>query len=407
MKKQLTKKFLILLLGICAIFGTCKFDYDAKVSDFVPVESVTGVPTGGVVGYKITLNRSVYPSEATNKTIVWSIEEDGGTGAALDRNKLTAAKTGIVKVKAVIKDGKAPGTDFTAYFNIVILDEYLAVNSIQDIPSKISVGSVTLTGTVKPSNAVNRTIIWELKDAGTTGATLDGDVLTTTAIGKLTLTAIVKKGAGPDTDYRQDLEIRVAPISVTSITGVATGCMEGNYILFGIVSPRNATFKNITWEVKDPGRTTGAMINGDVLTTTSVEEGSVFLRTIKVTAVVKDGIDLGYDYIQDFDIQIWRYHFPVLRINELPKECRVGDYTLSGSPYGNNLPYLINKTIIWEVLDAGETGAVIDGNVLTTTAPGTVTITAIVKDGAIEGDFWDPPYTILDYTQEFEMEITP
>jgi hypothetical protein len=44
--------------------------------------------------------------------------------------------------------------------------------------------------------------------------------------------------------------------------------------------------------------------------------------------------------------------------------------------------------------------------VLTTTAPGTVTITAIVKDGAIEGDLWGE-YTLVDYREDFTMVILP
>jgi hypothetical protein len=387
MKKPLTKKFLIILLSVCAIFGTCKFEYDSRSSNFVPVKSITGVPTGGVKGYEFTLSRSVEPETATNKTIVWSIEEDGGTDAVLDRNKLTATSTGTVTVKAVIKDGKAPGVDYTQEFEITIFDEYIAVNSIQDIPSRISTGSVTLKGTVKPSDAVNKTIKWELKPGGETGATLVGDQLTTTAFGKLTVTAVVEKGAGPDTDFRQDFEITVSFIPVTSITGVASGCVMGNYTLFGIVSPRNATFKNITWQIND-ARSTGAVIkNGNELATTST-------GTVRVAAIVKDGIDFGYDFIQDFNIKIDNYHYGTTSIVGLPTGCRVGDYTLGGVIPNQ---YMTNITIIWEVADAGETGAVIDGNVLTTTAPGTVTITAIVKDGTAPG---------VDYRQEFSMEIT-
>jgi hypothetical protein len=400
MKENSTKKFLIILLGVCAIFGTCKFEYDSRSSNFVPVEEIKGVPTGGVKGYEFTLNRSVYPSTATNQAIVWSIAEDGETNATLNRNKLTATESGTVTVRALIKDGKARGVDYAQEFEIEILDEYIEVNAIQDIPTKISIGTYKLEGTVKPNNAVNKTIIWELKDAGTTGAILNGDVLTVTTMGKLTLTALVEKGAGPDTDFRQDLEIRVAPISVTSITGFATGCMVGDHTLFAIVSPRNATFKNISWEVKSAG-VTGAVINGNVLTTTSRsiwfdEYLSYYGEPIKVRAIVKDGVDFDYDYIQDFEIGINDTHYPVTSLENPPIECSVGDFTLFVTVVSLYY-YATNRTVIWEIEDAGGTGAVIDGDVLTTTAPGTVKLTAIVKDGTAPG---------VDYTQEFSMDIT-
>jgi endo-1,4-beta-xylanase len=383
-----------LLLCACAVFGTCKFDYDSRTDGFVPVEDIKGVPTGGVKGYEFTLSRSVEPETATNKTIVWSITEDGRTNAALNRNKLTATESGTVRVEARIKDGSAPGADFTAYFDITILDEYNAVNAIQDIPLKILPGTYKLEGTVKPDNAVNKTIIWELKEEGTTGALLVGDTLTTSAWGKLTVTAIVEKGAGPDTDFSQDFEIRVAPLPVTSITGVATGCVVGDYTLPGIVSPRNATFKNIIWEVKSAG-VTGAVINGNVLTTTSVRP--YFLTgTVKVTAVVKDGIDFGYDFIQDFVIGIVRsdVYVPVSSMTGFPTGCPTGDFILSGniSPYNAT-----NKTIIWELVSADETGAVIDGNMLTTLRAGSIDILARIKDGKAPGE---------DFTEPFTMNIT-
>jgi hypothetical protein len=386
MKKPLTRFFLILLLVACAIFGTCKFDYDLRADGFVPVESIIGVPTGNVKNKEFTLSRSVYPSTATNKTIVWSISEDGETNATLNRNKLTATEAGTVTVRAVIKDGKAPGEDYAQEFEITIFEEYIAVNSIQDVPKNIPAGTVTLTGTVKPGNAVNKTIIWELKSAGETGATLDGDVLTTTAMGTLTVTAIVEYGAGPDTDFSQDFTITVAPLSVSSITGVASGCVVGDYTLFGIVSPQNATFKDITWEVKDDSRRTGAVINGNVLTTTSA-------GTVKVTAIVKDGIDFDYDYIQDFDIEVQDFFTPVNSIGGLPLGCLIGDYTLFARV---DPAEATNRTIILELIDAGTTGAVMDGSVLTTASTGTLTVRALVRDGAEDGD----------YTQDFDIRIT-
>jgi hypothetical protein len=405
MKKLLTRKFLIILLGVCAIFGTCKFEYDSRSSGFVPVESITGVPTGGVKGYEFTLSRSVEPETATNKAIVWSIAEDGGTNAILDRNKLTATSTGTVTVRAVIKDGKAPGEDYTQEFDITVHEEYIAVNAIQGIPAKISIGTFKLEGTVRPDDAVNKTITWEIKSAGTTGALLNGDVLTVSTWGMLTVTAIVEKGAGPDTDFRQDFEITVAPISVTSITGVTTKCVMGDYTLFGIVSPMNATFKNITWQLKEAGRTV-AVINGDTLRTTSVSETYPSQAMVRVTAVVKDGIDFGYDYIQDFDIEILEYYNPVEEIYDLPTECRVGDYVyLSGVVSPDHATYY---NIIWELVSAGETGAYIEaGRWVVTPRTGTVTINAIVKGGTTQGDYPDGKYTIEDYRQEFTMTITP
>jgi hypothetical protein len=140
-----------------------------------------------------------------------------------------------------------------------------------------------------------------------------------------------------------------------------------------------------------------------VLTTTSISNGNIWVR-----AVIKNGLDFDYDYIQDFYIKI-DYFNPVDLLYNFPTQCSIGNYTLYASVSPSNAT---NKTIIWEVKDAGGTGAVINGDVLTTTAPGTVTITAIIKDGNLEGDYDYPDpdpskYTYVDYREDFSMVISP
>jgi hypothetical protein len=129
------------------------------------------------------------------------------------------------------------------------------------------------------------------------------------------------------------------------------------------------------------------VIDGNVLTTTS--EG-----TIKVTARVKDGIYLGFDYIQGFNIQIVDTIVPVTAIDGLPMGIYPGDYTL---PAYVEPSYATNRTIIWEVKSAGGTGAVVDGKVLTTNSAGTVTLGATIKDGLAQGE---------DYKKDFTMRIS-
>ena len=51
---------------------------------------------------------------------------------------------------------------------------------------------LTLAATVAPSDATNQTIVWSVKNAGTTGASITGgNTLTATAAGTVTVTASV------------------------------------------------------------------------------------------------------------------------------------------------------------------------------------------------------------------------
>jgi uncharacterized protein YjdB len=49
--------------------------------------------------------------------------------------------------------------------------------------------SLNLKGNVSPSNATSKDITWTIKDAGTTGATINGNTLSTTGTGTVVVTA--------------------------------------------------------------------------------------------------------------------------------------------------------------------------------------------------------------------------
>jgi uncharacterized repeat protein (TIGR02543 family) len=87
-----------------------------------PVTSITGVPTAGTKGYVVDLSgASVEPSEATNKTIEWSVKDAGDTGVtAIADKKFTPAATGTLELTASIANGSAVGTPFTREYTITI-----------------------------------------------------------------------------------------------------------------------------------------------------------------------------------------------------------------------------------------------------------------------------------------------
>lgn len=90
-------------------------------------------------------------------------------------------------------------------------DSFVAVTSITEVPASGTKGvDITLTGTVAPANATNKTIAWSVKSAGTTGATIDGDELSTTDAGTVTVTATITNGTAVGTPFVKDFEIVIA-----------------------------------------------------------------------------------------------------------------------------------------------------------------------------------------------------
>ncbi|WP_217593553.1 CBM35 domain-containing protein [Cohnella sp. GbtcB17] len=87
-------------------------------SDFRVVTDVSAVPAAMKTGQALTLFGTVSPTNATRKSIVWSVKDAGKTGAALNSNVLTATKTGTVVVTATIEEGSAVGAAYSKNFTI-------------------------------------------------------------------------------------------------------------------------------------------------------------------------------------------------------------------------------------------------------------------------------------------------
>jgi len=97
------------LLCAAAVLFTGCFGFDSRPEsgggEFVPVESIDGIPAVSVPYIAISLSGTVMPENATNKKAEWSIKSDGGTNSAVDGARLTANGEGTVTVTARIKTG--------------------------------------------------------------------------------------------------------------------------------------------------------------------------------------------------------------------------------------------------------------------------------------------------------------
>lgn len=272
----------------------------------VPVTDISGIDVTATEGTDLVLTATVTPSNSTYNSIVWSIKNAGSTGAVLNGNTLSTTSAGTMIVTATIENGITANTPYTQDFTITVNEDpsvYKAVTNITGVATTATAGTdITLTGTVIPANATNKTIAWTIKSPGTTGATRTGNTLSTTAAGTVTVTATIANGASATTPYTQDFTITVndAPpafVAVTDISGVAAAVTAGTDIaLTGTVNPVNATNKTITWSVKNAG-TTGAALNGNILSTRAA-------GTLIVTAAIENGASVAAPYTQDFTIRV-------------------------------------------------------------------------------------------------------
>ena len=182
-------KLAIVMAVILSALTGCK-----KEDNFVPVSSISGVPAVAEATVPLTLTATVSPSDATNQSIVWTVKSAGSTGASISGgNILTATAAGTKTVTATIANGATKNTPFTKDFSITVNDAFVPVSNISNVPTEANVDSLlTLTATITPSNATNQTIVWSVKDAGATGASLtEGNKLKIASAGAAIVTATI------------------------------------------------------------------------------------------------------------------------------------------------------------------------------------------------------------------------
>jgi hypothetical protein len=99
--------------------------------------------------------------------------------------------------------------------------DFVAVTNITGVPATATAGTaLTLTGTVEPSTATNKTIAWSVV-SGT--ATISGSTLNATAAGQVTVKATIANGTAQGTNYTKDFVITVGsggPSSTFTLTGI-------------------------------------------------------------------------------------------------------------------------------------------------------------------------------------------
>jgi endo-1,4-beta-xylanase len=271
-------------------------------------------------------------------------------------------------------------------------DSFTPVSAIIDVPGTATAGTpLTLSGTVQPENATNKTIVWSVAEPGTTGASIsNGNTLNVTAAGTVTVTAAIAYGLADGKDYTRNFTITVntAHVPVSAIIDVPGTVTAGTPLtLSGTVEPENATNKTIVWSVADQGTTGASISNGNTLNTTAA-------GTVTVTATIANGLASG-DYTRNFTITVNTALIPVSAVIDVPGTATAGiPLTLSGTVEPENAT---NKTIVWSVAEPGTTGAsVSNGNTLNTTAAGTATITATIANGLADGEA---------YTQSFDIAV--
>ena len=241
--------------------ATCTVIVNKKV---VAVTSVTLNKTELTLteGESEMLTATVKPDDATDKTVTWNTSD--ASIATVDANgKVTAVKEGSATITA--KAGEKSAT-----CSVTVNKKVIAVTSVTLNKTELTLTeseSETLTATVKPDDASDKTVTWSSSNAAVASVDANGKV-TAMMVGTATITA--KAG---DKSATCSVTVNKKVISVTSVALNKTELTltEGeSETLTATVKPDDATDKTVTWSTSDANVAT-VDANGKV---TAVKEGN-------------------------------------------------------------------------------------------------------------------------------------
>jgi uncharacterized protein YjdB len=307
-----------------------------------------------------TLKATVEPANATNKAVTWKSSNDNI--AKVNNGTVTAGETaGTATIIVATQDGSK--TD-TCVVNVTTLVNSVSLNKAS---TTILVGNTeTLTETVLPDNAANKSVTW--KSSNENVATVSaGGLVTGVAAGSATITATAQDGSGKTGTCA--VTVTSTPIQVTGVTLDKTSIpnlqLNATQTLTATVKPDNATDKGVTWISSN---TSVATITGTGLTVTvtGIAPGST-----DIIVITDDGAKTATCTVTVPPVTS-------VTLNKTTASIAVGEtQTLTATVAPSNAA---NRDVTWSSSDTTKATVSATG-LVTGVAAGPATITVTTADG--------------------------
>lgn len=171
--------------ALVTVIGSSTIIIPTPTINNISVNSISLSPTSSILnsGQTITLTPIISPSNATNKGVNWS---SSNTSVATVSNGVVTAKSGgIVVITATTLDGSKKATSTITVRNVL---STINVTGVSTSPTTLNlkVGEKgTITATVTPSNATNKTVTWSSSNPSV--ATVSNGVVSAVSAGNTTI----------------------------------------------------------------------------------------------------------------------------------------------------------------------------------------------------------------------------
>ena len=361
-KKILISAILCIVMALSGVFVACGGGNVATTGVSLNKTSISMS-----VGESETLIATVTPSDATDKTVIWTSSNPSVASVGLT-GKVTAVGQGSATITATTVNGNHKATcDVTvgtvAVTGITLNETELTMMVDSDF---------TLVANITPANATNKQVVWT-SSMGVVASVYNGFV-TAHHAGNVTITARTVDGGFVATCTINITPRPTPPAPTVNVTGVTltpetlTLCVGDTATLSAAIEPANATNQTLIWESED--QDVVEVANGTI---TAVGVGST---TVYVTT--QDG-DFTDSCVITVNEAIPEEPAPVSGVT-LDRTSAIlfvnGTTTLNANVLPSNAE---NKNVVWNSNNLS-VATVVDG-VVTAVGLGTATITVTTEEG--------------------------
>ena len=220
--------------------ATCEVTVKARVIPVLSValdRSFVELPEGD----QFKLNATVHPSDATNRTLVWS--SSNPSVASVEKGWIKAISAGNATITVTTEDGGK-----TATCEVMVNPKTVPVESVsldRTYVEMIEGDELTLIATVNPDNATNKNVIWLSSDPSV-ASVADGKVTALNA-GR-TIIVVTTEDGGKTATCEVRVSAKTVPVTSVSLDKTSVELTEGDVLtLTATINPSNASNRNVTW----------------------------------------------------------------------------------------------------------------------------------------------------------------
>jgi uncharacterized protein YjdB len=221
----------------------------------VTTQEVTGISLSSngqtlKVGSTLTLNPVITPSNASNKTVVWS-SSNTAVATVSSSGVVTAIAPGVAGIL-----GKTVDQGYSTYF-IVTVPEAVTSLTLSESSLKFNLGDpgVTLSATLKPDSLWEKDVTWSSSNYGIANVDSNGTVTpVSSGTATITVTSVAdntKKATCTVTVGSSEANI-IHPQSITLSSHVEAAVVGTTFTLSKVMYPSNAANTAVTWSSTNP-----------------------------------------------------------------------------------------------------------------------------------------------------------